>query len=458
MMKICPRFEWIKIPHRFIFLSETGRWEVWEIVCSLTEYSLKSISRSDSGVIWCGIWNNKDIEYVKHIPKTNEFIFVSITEDNNKTSFNLPTLSSKDDPSFCHISSCFEQDVLLYNIDKVIGIILPRSAVQLQLLLLEPNQNSLNNLAVLINDLLIIVLPNQGIFCILLDVLTQPRAAFGIKVKHCNDFSFISPQFLHAIDKNSGRIEYLDFDYESILQDNPYLFIPLLHFSVMQQGIDSCIFTYLSLRILENFWCGPIFDEFLLCLIRTDLLSLLDERQKKLFTKKISTFCSPVHFSSTLPLFTPFQSRFMDKTVMPPPVQNWKRIISLFKDPVSSIRDKLILILSSFKTPNTDQNIQFHIRLQILILIFRLTNSYQTSDTLQEAIIPTLMPIVSSQWASQSIIPYESTLNINENEKLCWWKMRANPDLIQEIQRKPIQDTLFDHILIFQHNTEFNCF
>ena len=432
-----PVIEWTSHPDRFLLFTQSDKYEIWELTCSKTEFNLHKVNKSESGILWCSVTNKETIEYIK--PKGDMLLLYSMQEDNTTTRINIPTdseivnnLPKTDDfrqmrtiTFYNHLKTDNGQNVLLIYSNSVLSLVLLKAGVFLNINYSHKGNYEFFNIAAMRNDLILIDLHEMGYLCVLIDALSQPRAVFCLKQSVKMSLSFLSSNSYHALDTKTGKCSKFTFNYGEILKDNPHIFLPLLHDSIMSEGFDTEIFLYLTNDILSTFWNGVVFDEFLLCLVRCHMRKTLTKEQIELFSDKVTTFCPATQYTEELGLFNPFQSQFMDRTKLPPPMQNWGRLATFFPSIVDSLSKQLISLIISLR-PKLPEATKRPALIQILTLILRVTNDSLCFEDFIEEVFPEFPPIVKETWCMREIVGFDDMKEQDEaNDEMNWWIQRT---------------------------------
>ncbi|OHT04614.1 hypothetical protein TRFO_27819 [Tritrichomonas foetus] len=347
--KSCPKIECSNNNSKFVFSGDIGRYETYDIQCNETEFSIHLDNKSKSGIYWWNLKQRTYLEYVKYDSSNDKYKFIS-----QKMTFHLPTLPKPLPFEFHYLSSKSNQNVIFFLNQSVFGLILPRSALELRLPYKRILNIKLSTFSALSNDLLFILSPQRTMLFVLIDSFSQPRAAFEIKLhENCQEeFKMLSSfHSFNCIDQRFGNQLSFSFDYENLIKNEPRLFIPFLHHSVLNDGNKSEIMKFLSKDSFQTYWTGSIFDEYFLCLFKSDLQNVLAPRQIEFFNSNITTFCPSSQFSYELGLFSPYQSDYADQQTIPPPMLNWGKVKSNYPD---------IFHNSFHSNPNSNNNININ--------------------------------------------------------------------------------------------------
>ena len=442
-----PTIQWLTHPNRFVLFTNNGRYEIWELICSKTEFNLHKISKSENGIIWINISSFSGlIEYIK--PKGDQNWLCTVKEDNTISKINIPTDAqiikqlppSEDNQQrslsfYNHIRTQIGQDILLIYGNEVLSIVLLKSGVQLNVSYVHKGSYDFFNIATVRNDLVLINLQEYCFLFILIDAVSQPRAIFTIKQKINPSFIFTSCNDYKAIDSKNGNYMNLIFNYEEIIKARPHLFLPLLHDSAMEDCFDKKLFSLLTNDILAIFWNGVIFDEFLLCWVRSLIQKALNPQQLKFFTEELTTFCPVTQYQQYLALFTPFQSRFVDSIKFSPPIPNWGRLINKYPTLIDdSLSEQLISILISISRELYPEESIKIIMIQMLALLFRISNEIPNEkgfyDSFLSNIFCTFPQIIKEAWIMREIIPYEELYKFYDSKKSIDLKTDSNEEII----------------------------
>lgn len=302
-----PKIECFDINSKFIFSNEYKQYSIFDISCNETEFQIHQEQKSSIGVIWWGLKNKSQLESVKFDMKKEKYKFQS-----SQKTFFLPFFPKPRPFDFSYLSGTSNQDILLYQSEDKFGIILPVASLELRLKYQLKNPLfKLANSTFFKNDLLVIFSPSKTVMLVLIDSISRPRAMTEIVLSDDSQEQHIMLSSLHSLafmNQQSGAQVTIQFDYQSLIQHESRLFLPLFHYSIYDNPKFN-FFVFLSNTVFEVFWNGEIFSEYFLCIFLRDFLNKLPHKQKVFFVLNASTFCPSFHFLRELSLFAPYENQ-----------------------------------------------------------------------------------------------------------------------------------------------------
>jgi hypothetical protein len=397
---------------RFVLSTDPTSYEIWILQCSLINFRLKFESRSKPGIVWWTI-RDSEIYYLFQDPSTHAFSFFSKETTQLHSFHSIPTESH-------YISSKYGQNCLISYTDKLYTITILKSSVEIKISLDFSFECDPFKFCFLENDSLLFGLPGSSFLFVLLDAFSQPRFLCQLQsdlVSIDGSVALFSGFTFHGIDSKHGSLLTFDFDYKSLCENHPNLSLPLLHYSILQSGVRSSIFQFITLECFKNYWIGLLMEEYFLVMLRASFRSLLTPRQIDFFTHNLTTFS---RLSTSRKVIT-----------------NWRQAIVRHSDifctvesgesKTESLLEKLVKIILSFDFRDIPSNLQFCSALQVLALQTRLSPFSPIPRHLLTRILPSLSGRVRQFWDCASICDMQS--DHGSAVEMRWWKLKIEREV-----------------------------
>ena len=440
-----PSIDWFDSGSKILVSTEAGRYETWELKCSQVEFQMKQDGRSKRGIVWWSVENQK-LEYI--CEKNGALALIG-----SRTLF-LPSMLSSA-LAFRHLSSSYNQDCVVCLMSESVSIVLPKASLRLDVPYHVDKRDyygdELYKFCAIKNDLVMIFTPERVLHTVLLDGQSQPRAYFALRTdEECREqfVHLTSTVVLTGIDTRTGTHVKMDFDYEALTKQEPRLFLPLLHYSVLSSGKASCIFRYLTYDVLQTFWTGLLFDEYVLMLGRRDLQAFMKPEQVEYLTSSVATFCTWQHFEQELSRFVPYQIETNEKPTTDT-IQNWRMLVQaapelLYQNKIGERRKTPLLAqilkeTSAFDFNQVDASVRFFVCLQLLGFQWGLWPKVRISNEMRAFIKSRTSRKVCEFWEQKELMTIGSSYfkkeGESQNERKVrkiehgFWKMKKEPDV-----------------------------
>ena len=441
-----PRVDWFENSSKLLVSGNGDRYETWEFRCSQVEFQIKQEGRSKQGIRW---WNVDYLSKLEYIQEKNATLSLVSTR-----TLTLP-FSIKRLLTCRHLSSR-NQDCLLCLTKKGLVIVLPRSSLHLSIPFeLEAHRKYFDDVlyrfCALERDLVFVLTPDRVLHVILLDGQSHPRAYFELHLEvDCVEESVClsSLSRFTGIDVRNGKQLEIDFEYQTITESEPRLFLPLLHFSVLTFGRMANVFNCLTYEILTTFWNGLFLDEYALMLARRDMQSLMKPEQIEYLSSTVSTFCTWQHFEQELSRFVPYQTESSGNPTSKP-IQNWKMLAAVCPELLyrneggekkkTPLLNQILKVIAGFNLEQVSAPLRFFVCLQIIAFQWGLWQRVPMSQEMMSLVEATVSKKVCQFWEEKEVLPVGgSFLNkksgVSDDRKIrklenSFWKFKNEPDM-----------------------------
>ena len=389
---------------KFIISGDSQYYEIYDLNCSETEFNCRLDKKSKHRVSWWSLNNRIKFECIKYYSKKNIYSFVS--DDH----FPLPLFPNPFPEDFYFLSSKNGQKIVLYSTNEIFCLVLPGSLFQLQLKYSHAIDIKLSSFSFFSNDLLVVLSPQITLLFVLLDYYSRPRALFEIILSEDCKEQYImvsSPTKRTCIDVRNCSQYFMKLDFISLVNNEPRIFVPLLHYEMLHSSFIKSndpytLLCHINESILQTFWNGLIFEEYFLNVFQTREKASFSPQQFDLLSKTISTFCQKSYFKHELSFFQLYENNSISEVLeFPTPVTNWGTVNTKYYDIFStvpknnsttnndktfiSIKSKLIESLNSFNIDKFNDSLRFPILLQLMATMFRITNVFEIQNIINSS-------------------------------------------------------------------------